>query len=35
MLESMGDLMNIKPPEDELDLAAEEFEEAYKNPDNH
>jgi len=26
----MGDLMNIKPPEDELDLAAEEFEETYK-----
>ena len=26
----MGDLMNIKPPKDELDLAAEEFEETYK-----
>ena len=26
----MGDLMNIIPPEDELDLAAEEFEETYK-----
>jgi len=26
----MGDLMNIKPPEDKLDLAAEEFEETYK-----
>ena len=26
----MGDLMNMKPTEDELDLAAEEFEETYK-----
>ncbi len=26
----MGDLMNIEPREDELDLAAEEFEETYK-----
>ena len=30
MLESMGDLMNMKSTEDELDLAAEEFEETYK-----
>ena len=26
----MGDPMNMKPTEDELDLAAEEFEETYK-----